>query len=156
MATGTGQCLDIWTYFSYQSKLYTPKAVLKPHLNHPGQCWVTLASSLNKEKYPNLFMNLFSRKLLSTQLSNKFWYCPWRTVSIVLTFHKHDHLGRYEPSSPTKETHKLTLFCLQWDRHRNGFDENLPFRCLKSYCSVRSWSLMMRASLPEKSATVPE
>ena len=31
----------------------------------------------------------------------------------------------------------------------------LPLRCLRSYCSVRSRSRMMRGSVPEKSATVP-
>ena len=32
----------------------------------------------------------------------------------------------------------------------------LPLRCLRSYCSVLTLSRMMRASEPEKSATVPE
>ena len=39
-------------------------------------------------------MELFSRRwrLASAQLSNKFGYCPWCTVSIVLYFHKHNNL----------------------------------------------------------------
>ena len=38
-----GQCLAISTYFSHLTKL-TFQRSLKPHLNHPGQCRVTLAS----------------------------------------------------------------------------------------------------------------
>ena len=50
-------------------------------------------------------MEHFSRRrwrLVSAQLSIKFCYCPWCTVSIVLYFHKHNSLplGAYKPSSP--------------------------------------------------------
>ena len=40
--------------------------------------------------------------------------------------------------------------------YRDGSLARSPLRCLRSYCSVLTLSRIMRASEPEKSATVPE
>ena len=53
-------------------------------------------------------MELFRRWRANVlaQLHNKFGYHPSWTISIVLAFHKCcilGHLGKYEPSSTTKE-----------------------------------------------------
>ena len=41
-----GQCLAISTYFTHHTKPYIFNTLLKPHLNHPVQCWVTHASKI--------------------------------------------------------------------------------------------------------------
>ena len=56
-------------------------------------------------------------RLVYCQLSNKFGYCPWRTVSIVLTFHKHNSF----PLGPIRafHLHPLKIFMFK--------PENTPF-----------------------------
>ena len=71
----------------------------------------------------SLHMELFSRRrwgLISAQLSNKFGYCPWCTVSIVLYFHKHNSLplGQIQafisPKLPRSPAYHLVQSCASY------------------------------------------
>ena len=54
-----GQCLDISTYMSHHTKPYISVIFLKPHLNHPGQHRVTMASLKYSNLAPDFASNTF-------------------------------------------------------------------------------------------------
>ena len=63
------------------------------HTNYLWACSPSYVIKCFRCTYLNALRYLAGRdegSYLSVQLSNKFWYCPSRTFSIVLTFHKHN------------------------------------------------------------------
>ena len=65
------QCVTISTYFTHLNKSYTFDTILKSHLNHLGQCWVTTGSQINNGRCK--LVSLFSIEIqIAGQIAMKF------------------------------------------------------------------------------------